>query len=137
VLLTPVADAASLFPLATIGDSWQVAGEGLLDPIRGVRVEPNGSITMSAPQMSGETGPRPGALQALVGVASLALWVPLVVTMPGARAPKVAGVVTAVVTLVLLAHAVAAERVGAGWLAASAIPLAATSLILASYNRAQ
>jgi hypothetical protein len=130
VLLSPLADATVLFPFAMPSDSWQAAGAGLVDVTHGVRVEPDGAIWIGAGSGVAVVT-RPRAVQALVVVSSLTVWVPLTVAIPGPTAIKTAGLTLALVVAIVVAHAVGAGQMSSGWLAISALPLVVAAVALA------
>jgi hypothetical protein len=134
VLISPLVDAAPLFPIAELGNSWQAADGALVDVAHGVRVDAEGGISIGPRHQTEEAGLRPSALQILVAVASLALWTPVLVAVPGHRAPKVAALVVTVVAFIVLVHAVGAGRVTPGWLALVAVPSLGTTVALVLAN---
>ncbi len=125
-LLTPLADPSSLFPVFGHTSRWVPEGTSLVEQTAGVRVGADGSLAFSALTGAAAVQFRPTGAWAAVTTFPLAVVAPLWAVVP-ARAPERTAVLLATVAAVIFVlHAVAAERLAPGWLAAGAAPMAAT-----------
>jgi len=131
LLMSPLSDAEPLFPVAEVGEAWEVSGDALVDVAHGVRVDSDGRISVGLRRGTELARHRPGPLEALIGVLSLALWAPLLASMPGRGGVKLAAVALAGVAFIVLVHAVGAGVLSPAWLAAAALPISAASVGLA------
>jgi hypothetical protein len=136
VLVTPLADVTSLFPVLAVPGRWVVDAGALFDPLTGVRVLRDGTLALSAGQ--------PGRGTAFVPTGPLALFVvmPLALSMPPWSSAqlgwfaRLGGALFTFGAVVVLLHAAAANRVGPVWMAFSALPIAAQALFAHARNYA-
>jgi hypothetical protein len=128
ILVSPLADATSLFPALVSPARWVVDGGSLFDPVSGVRVLRNGSLKFS--EASAELGAafRPGAGVALLALVPLSLVVPLWTSAKLGLFARGAGALVTFAAVVVLMHAAAATRVHPAWLILGPLPLAAQAL---------
>lgn len=136
LLVTPLADPSALFPVLAVPGRWVVDAGALLDPMNGVRVLRDGSLALSAGQIG------QGAAFVPSGGAALFVVLPLALSMPpwsSAQLGWLARVCGALFTfgaVVVALHAAAATRVGPGWAAFCALPIAAQALFAHARNYA-
>jgi hypothetical protein len=124
VLVSPLSDPSSLFPVLTAPAHWVVDAGALFDPVTGVRVLKDGSLRVGAPA--------PGLAAAFVpsGVIALLVVVPLAVLVPPWSSAelgffaRLSGALLTLATVVVLLHATAASRVHPAWLILGPLPIA-------------
>lgn len=124
VLLSPLSDVRSLFPVVQGHASFTAVPAGLYDPASGVTHAADGSVTFGEPLLAAAAG-APGKLAAALFLAPLSLSLPLWGgSALGVRARAGGAMLAGSLALVSL-HLVAAGRAPAGCLVLAALPLAA------------
>jgi hypothetical protein len=125
LLATPLSDVSSLFPALSARAAWLPEAGALVDPPRGLRVWPHGEVELFAALAPPQDPLAPSRLAALLAVGPLALAVPVWVTAPIHPAARTLVAALSFVIVVVLLHAVAAERARPGWLVLASLPIAA------------
>lgn len=111
-LMLPSADTRSLFPSARPTAQWTIVGGAAIDVADGVRISPDGGITLLAAAAPGAKS-GPGRWAALMCLWPLSLVVPSWAVTPMAVRYRFFSVLGAAAISVLTLHALAAGRVGA------------------------
>jgi hypothetical protein len=128
VLMTPYADAASLFPLMRSAVDWTIDPSGDVAHSLGVLITSDGRIALMA-QVAETARVRPAAWAALPSLAPLALAVSPWTVTPMAPALRLASVVAAGMTTVFCLHLIAAARCAPMVGVTAAIPLVVATLL--------
>lgn len=125
-LLSPLADAGSLFPALTHGAVW-IESSGALQDVRGtVRVAPDGTLAFAGTGAATTLEHRPAGAWGALATAPLALVAPPWSVGGAATIVRASTLVATAALVVAMLHAVAAGRLGPAWLVAGAGPMAVT-----------
>jgi hypothetical protein len=136
MLLSPLADATSLFPKLAVAGGWVQRATELVQPDRGVSVAPDGQLTLSGVAAAPGTGFVPTGLAAAMVFGPLGLVLPVWLSARVAAAPRAAGVFCSAAFTILLLHATAAGRTSPFWLPVGALPVALQALVGHVWSRA-
>lgn len=110
-LVSPYADAASLFPAVRSAIEWTIDANGHAARALGVVITSNGSITL-APRIAEMARVAPAAWAALPSLAPIAFAVSPWAVTPMPHAMRAASIAVAAMATVLCLHLVAAARFG-------------------------
>lgn len=127
-VLSPWADPRALFPVATSPNAWRVDGSALLDRAAGIRVAATGMLQWLQPHPSAGAHFVASRGSAALALGPLALAAPAWVSAPLSPTSRALGAVLAVSGLIVLLHAVAAQRIDPAWLVVGSAPLLAQTV---------
>jgi hypothetical protein len=128
VLVSPLSDTSSLFPVLAAPAHWVADRGALFDPVIGVRVLKNGSLELGTAAPALGAAFVPSGFVALLVVGPLALFLPPWTGAPLGFFSRLPFVLVTLALIVVLLHAAAASRVHPAWLISGALPIAAQAL---------
>jgi hypothetical protein len=123
VFCLPLTDVQSLFPILPQDCAWRLDGDDFLEPIRGLRLAPDGSLESAGPKRGSPSVVDSRPKDALMFVGPLAIVLPVWVTAPASALSRLAACSIAAALAVVLLHLVASERAPAVSLVGVATPL--------------
>jgi len=130
LLVLPLADPSSLFPVLPALVPWELEPGGHAARAAGVVVADTGRLSFDAARVSAEQAAPPSVLHALLCIGPIGLLVPAWAVTPMPVLVRATSVGFSAAGAIVLLHGVAASRAPALSGALAALPLAATTLLV-------
>jgi hypothetical protein len=118
-----LADTNSLFPALLEPAAWQATNDQFVHSAHGVRISPDGTISLGQPSIPCALGQAPSRGVAVLAIALMGWAAPWWTVTPMGVKSRVFGFALAGTTTITLFHGLAIGVIGAHWLVLAALPL--------------